>query len=357
MIHGKMNIVIDGQWGSTGKGKLCGWLARKHDVDCAICDFQPNAGHTVEYDGKRAVFCQLPVSAIVPGCILLMSPGSTINLKRLLQEIEEHGVQNRLGIHPNAAVVSEEALRFEAENLGRISSTLKGAGATLGLKTMRHPSVKLARDYPELKHFLCDTTEKLHQMLDARAMVLAESAQGFDLSINHGYKYPYVTSRDITTGSILSNMGCPPQLMGDVYASLRTYPIRVGNTYGPDGEVTGWSGPFHVDQSEISWSELQRLSGAVVDLTERTTVTNKVRRVFTFSMEQIRRFMVVCRPNTVFLNFANHVDVSCLGKTTWAELPESVKDMTKYLDSFLSKWGCRITLIGTGSREEDMVVV
>ena len=79
-------------------------------------------------------------------------------------------------------------------------------------------------------------------------------------------------------------------MLGRVIGSTRTYPIRVGGT----------SGPGYEDQREISWDTLKQPE-------ERTTVTNKVRRVFTFSWDQIAEAIWINQPNDLFLNFCNYM--------------------------------------------------
>jgi adenylosuccinate synthase len=365
MRKGRLNVVIDLQWGSTGKGKLCHWLALKEGVDVATCDFQTNAGHTVvEEDGRKFVFQQLPVSARWPGAQLLINPGATISIPKLLEEVETHGVSDRLLIHPHAAVVTEEAVKWEKENLKRISSTLKGVGATLGMKTMRAPGVVLAKDAPELKPWIGDTTLALHTFLKSGASCLAEAAQGFDLSLNHGHTYPYVTSRDITTASVLSNAGVPPQLVGDVYGCLRTHPIRVGHQYEADGRKVGDSGPIYEDHTELTWEELEAASGSKVPLLERTTVTQKVRRIFTFSKRQLVRALRVCAPTHLFLNFINHVDASDMGKRSWSELSGRSREFVRWVDEmcemengFLGWPSPRVSHVGTGAGILEMMVL
>lgn len=361
MIRGKLNMLIDGQWGSTGKGKLAAWLTEKSNLAVAVCDFQANAGHTVvKDDGRKFVFQQLPVAALYPGVMLLLSAASTIDLPRLLQEIEEHKVQGRLMIHPRATIITTACKTYESLMLKRISSTLKGCGAALGMKTMRHPEVLLAKDCAELKAFIGNTTECLQMYLKAGAMVLMETAQGFDLSVNHGHLYPFVTSRDVTTAAALNNAGVPPQLIGDVYGSIRTYPIRVGNMI-EDGEIIGTSGPYYEDQVEIDWDHLASISNAKTSLVERTTVTNKVRRVFTFSELQFKKFLQVCAPNKIFVNFINHMNANDYGKRGWNELSsESHEFINRLTEICRESWQIaapmpRISHIGTGEKMSDMV--
>lgn len=374
MRSGLLNVVLDLQWGSTGKGKLCGWLALSPEgLDVATCDFQTNAGHTViTPDGRKFVLQQLPVAVVNPETRLLVNPGATISVPKLLEEVETHKAQNRLKIHPNAAIVTDKAVAWERENLKRISSTLKGVGATLGLKTMRSPDTVLAKDVPELHRWIADTTEILHGYLRAGARCLAEGAQGFDLSLNHGREYPFVTSRDITPASILSNAGVPPQLVGDVYGCLRTYPIRVGHQYEknlnpgagqPEFVKVGDSGPMYSDQIELTWEELEKESGAKHSLIEKTTVTQKVRRVFTFSRQQLKRAIQVCMPTHLFVNFINHVDAADEGKRTYGELsPKSreflnMVDGVAYEDVYKGVHRPVITHIGTGPGHDEIVVI
>ena len=364
MKSGKLNIVIDGQWGSTGKGKLCAYLAKKFDVAVSICDFQNNAGHTVVFDdGTKHVFQQLPVTASCnQDTELLISPAATISVDKLLQEIEIHGAANRLMIHPKAGIITPECVDFEQHFLKRISSTLKGCGAATGMKTMRMPGMVLAKDVPELKSFIGDTTEKLKLYLQSGAIAMMETAQGFDLSLNHGLEYPYVTSRDVTTASALNNAGVPPQVVGEVYGCLRTFPIRVGNMI-ENGEMIGSSGPIHPDHVELTWEELRRRSGAVDDIEERTTVTNKVRRVFTFSAIQFKNFIDVCAPTKLFVNFINHVCFRDYGVKDFNGLtPESMDflNMITGLCSGPSYYDVKqpvISYVGTGERMSDMVCI
>ena len=84
---GRANVVIDGQWGSTGKGKLIGWIAKNQEVDLAVGDNMPNAGHTfVGYSGDSIMLKQIPVCAVA-GVECLLGPHSVVNPSRFLQEI------------------------------------------------------------------------------------------------------------------------------------------------------------------------------------------------------------------------------------------------------------------------------
>ena len=124
-----------------------------------------------------------------------------------------------------------------------------------------------------------------------------EVPQGFSLSVNHGF-YPYTTSRNVTVAAALNDLGVHPSYLGSVHMSLRTYPIRVGNIV-VDGQEIGNSGPFYPDSVELQWEDLGQTP-------ERTTVTQRIRRIATFSLIQYKAALRVNKPDFVFLNFANY---------------------------------------------------
>jgi len=363
MQKGKANVIIDGQWGSTGKGKLAGFLALKHDIVLTTCDFMSNAGHTFVDDfGNKTVVCQVPTAAINQDAVVCINAGASITVDRLLAEIEELKLGSRLIIHPHACIITEEDRKHEGETLKRISSTLKGCGGSLSRKVMR--VAKLAKDESRLKRWVGDTVKATHSVLRAGGTVLIEGAQGFDLSLNHGHLYPYVTSRDVTTMSIMNSAAVPFPYLGDVYGSLRTYPIRVGDMYENNQKI-GTSGPYYEDHREVGWQDVKEKSGAERDLVEITTVTGKIRRVFTFSFAQYFRFVDVCAPTRLFVNFINHINSRDEGVRTFDELSSISKAWLKELqdqtdirfDGLRDIKAPRIAYIGTGAANSDMIEV
>lgn len=50
----KVDVLLGLQWGDEGKGKVVDVLTPRYD---AVARFQggPNAGHTLEFDGKKYV--------------------------------------------------------------------------------------------------------------------------------------------------------------------------------------------------------------------------------------------------------------------------------------------------------------
>lgn len=342
-----VTMIMDLQFGSTGKGLISGYLAHHTSPDTVVAAWGPNAGHTyVDSRGVRYITTMLPIGAISSkGCkAILIGPGATVDLKALLAETQ-FMVANHEGparemtmvIHPQAMVVLDRHRQAEAAGTNvKIGSTMKGAGAALVEKVQRNPAVSpLIRDQQdsedlvELKFRLGRFGITVHideaayyDFLASSTHMQVEGAQGFGLGVHREF-WPYATSREVTPAQILSDCGMPvPKSMYTV-GTLRTYPIRVANRFDKDGQQIGTSGPVYSDQRELDWSEVG------VD-PEYTTVTKLQRRIFTMSFQQLHEAVRVCRPQGLFLNFANYVK----GK---GELEGLVSDV-EYVACTAVKW-------------------
>src|SRR5688572_30650736 len=112
MMH-NCHMVIDLQYGSTGKGLLAGWLAKRNEYQTVICAFAPNAGHTYldKERGLEVMTQQLPTGISSPSVrYILLGPGSLINVDTLGKELAKYHQLMRgkkLIIHPSAAIVRD----------------------------------------------------------------------------------------------------------------------------------------------------------------------------------------------------------------------------------------------------------
>ena len=310
MAH-KVDMVMDFQYGSTGKGAIAGYLAKRGDYDTVVCSFATNAGHTY-IDKEREIHVmtqQLPTGAISSPTVknILIGPGAMIHGETLLAEIRRYNallIGKNILIHPQAAVVEDYHTDQEIEwGMTKIGSTAKGCGAALIERIKRDPdhhNTAKARFQNRTLHPLSSlvvTEDDYRAALEQSENVLVEGAQGFSLSIYHG-QYPYTTSRDVTPWQIAADCGLPYKWASyiRVIGTCRTYPIRVNNRDGS-------SGPCYPDQLELSWDSF---AGIVPEL---TTVTKLPRRIFTFSRKQMEEAMFHCGgywDTRVFLNFANY---------------------------------------------------
>lgn len=309
---GKLNVLIDGQFGSTGKGLVASYLSQAAHVDIAITNASANAGHTFYLEGRKCITRHLPVSGVInQSSTIYLCAGAIIDPHILMREIDELKIDlNRICIHPRAAVINQQDIDLESKgSVKAIASTQKGVGRALQRKINR--SAMLAWEHPALKHLVKELD--LDFYLDQGCTALMEVPQGLDLSINSGLAYPYCTSREVTVAHALSEAQVHPAYLGNTIVTIRTFPIRVGHIV-EGGVIVGDSGPFYPDSTELSWKQI-----GVPD--EYTTNTRRVRRVASFSMLQYRRMLRLFRPDFIFLNFANYLTSKQLSSLLY-KLPE-----------------------------------
>ena len=307
-----IKMVVDLQYGSTGKGLIVGYLAEEESPDTVITAWAPNAGHTyISSQGRKYIHTHLANGIVSPYLKrVLLGPGSLINPHQLLEEIEASKALTQfieILIHPHAAIVTQRHVDEEAGPMTKIGSTKKGVGAAMIQRIRRNPDdLNIAANCPELAQYVTTTMGYRAALREARH-VLIEGAQGYGLSMYHGF-YPYTTSRDVSTWQILADAGISYDMLVDKYqntrlqviGTCRTYPIRVANRYDTEGMQVGYSGPCYDDQVEISFEDIGQK-------TELTTVTKLPRRIFTFSGKQIQESIEYNGAREVFLNFVNYV--------------------------------------------------
>lgn len=296
----KVDLIVDMQFGSTGKGLIAGYLADKATTkyDIVVNANMPNAGHTyINADGLKMMHKVLPNGIIGKHVqIAMIGPGSVFSIEQLDKEIAnlyELGFQvPQIMIHPCATVLRPDHAVMEKATLSGISSTMQGSAVAMIDKIMRPmDNPVIARDVMKGDPRVC-THGEWTDALRWGKHILAEGAQGFSLGVNQEF-YPFCTSRDCGPARFMSDMGLPLRMLNKIIGTARTYPIRVGNT------ADGYSGDWYPDQEEVEWSSL----GLEPEL---TTVTQRPRRIASFSWMQMKDAMFYIRPDEIFLNFANY---------------------------------------------------
>ncbi len=266
-----VTVVVGGQFGSEGKGKICAHLAITDNVDYMVRCGGPNSGHTVDVAGERYQLRQVPAGFINPHTRLLVAPGALINPSVFLKEVELCGLDHtRIGIDRNAGVIEDVDLDNERslDLSGRLGSTGSGVGSAVSRRALRESDFRLAESHPALKQFITSVRDELRIAVRHEQSVVVEGTQGFGLSLYHADEWPYRTSRDTTAHSFLGEVGLGVRDY-EVVMAVRTYPIR----------VAGNSGPL---PNEVSWDYVQKKSGYPHPIAEFTTTTNRLRRVAKF---------------------------------------------------------------------------
>ncbi len=80
-------IIIGGQWGDEGKGKLVDFLSERTDL---VARYQggANAGHTVYLKGQKYVFHLIPGGILWPKVICVIGNGVVFDPEAFFQEVE-----------------------------------------------------------------------------------------------------------------------------------------------------------------------------------------------------------------------------------------------------------------------------
>jgi adenylosuccinate synthase len=318
-----VTVVVGGQYGSEGKGKVAHYLAKEMNASAAIRCGGPNSGHTViDPDGKPIIFRQLPTASILPDVICVLCAGSYIDPQILSSEIEIAGIdRERLYIDPNAVIIAPEMRDSEARGglVGSIGSTGSGTGEAVIRRIRRLPDLIFARDIPELSPYISDTKALLRKQLSKNRRVIIEGTQGFGLSLLHSEFYPYVTSRDTTAAGFVAEAGLSPLDVDDVVLTIRAFPIRVGGNSGPLA-------------NETDWATLTENSGSELPLSEWTSVTKRLRRVAHFDPVLVNKSIQVNQPTRIVLNHLDYIDVLCIRN----------QSITKKVEEFITNTEFRV---------------
>ena len=73
-----IDVLLGLQWGDEGKGKVVDVLTPNYDV---VARFQggPNAGHTLEFDGKKFVLRSIPSGIFQGGKVNIIGNGVVLD--------------------------------------------------------------------------------------------------------------------------------------------------------------------------------------------------------------------------------------------------------------------------------------
>ena len=299
-----VDVLIGGQFGSEGKGNIVGHIAPEYDLLVRVGG--PNAGHQVYAEPRPEKYYHLPSGTQrAPNAKLLLGPGAVIYPKKLLEEIAEHKIDaDRLTIDRCAMIITNADRQEEKTRFGNISSTAQGVGVASARKMTGRSDYKennaafLARDCEVLGPYLGNARQILAAAMVADRRILLEGTQGTGLSLHHG-DYPHVTTRDTTVSGCLADAGIAPSNVRRIIMVCRTYPIRVG---GPSGPM----------DHEVSMAEINRRSNIPLDQlenTERTSTTNRPRRIAEFNWVQFRDSVQLNGPTDIALTFVDYFDV------------------------------------------------
>ena len=334
-----VDVLIGGQFGSEGKGNIVGHIAPEYDLLVRVGG--PNAGHQVYAEPKPEKYYHLPSGTQrAPNAKLLLGPGAVIYPKKLLEEIAEHKIDSdRLTIDRRAMIITDADREEEEKRFGNISSTAQGVGIASARKMTGRSDYKegeeafLARDCEDLQPYLGNARQVLADAMVAGQWILLEGTQGTGLSLHHG-DYPHVTTRDTTVSGCLADAGIAPSNVRKIIMVCRTYPIRVG---GPSGPMA----------HEVDMAEIRRRSGIPLEeleRAERTTTTDRPRRIAEFDWLQFRDAVQLNGPTDIALTFVDYFNVNNRKTFRFEQLSE---DTISFVEEIERISGRPVSLLST----------
>ncbi len=271
-----VTIIIGGQWGDEGKGKITDALAARASMVIRP-NGSTNAGHTVQTKDGIFKFHLVPSGVLHPGCDCIIGAGVAIPPADLFNEIDDltsRGIDlSRLFISDRANIIMPfhpllDQLEEERRGTHSIGTTLKGNGPVYADKAGRR-GVRVADlldekalverlnlVVPEKNILLSslygaeplDMQEMLEQFaafgerlaprvvasemmvqdaIEAGRSILIEGAQAALLDIDYG-TYPYVTSTSPTAAGACQGAGVGPTQVTSVVSVYKAYTTRVG---------------------------------------------------------------------------------------------------------------------------------
>ncbi|MEK8016629.1 MAG: adenylosuccinate synthetase [Candidatus Parabeggiatoa sp.] len=247
-------IASGAQWGDEGKGKVSYYLSQFSDV-CMRAGGGSNAEATFYHEGKGYHFQMIP-SGVVRGKVGMMGDGVLISCDRLMLELrqleEEFGdISDRFMISGNAHVVLPSHRAKDAfldQNVLKINTIRQGIGPAMADRAYRvgvnvdtfirtggapegHDEHWEEREqYVEmLSKYRKNTKRYLAELKKTDKTVLIQGSQAFMLDNVHG-TYPYVTSSYTSTAGLLQGAGLPYNTVTRNIGIVKAYPIRFDRT-------------------------------------------------------------------------------------------------------------------------------
>ncbi len=274
----KVDVLLGLQWGDEGKGKVVDVLTPRYDV---VARFQggPNAGHTLEFDGKKYVLRSIPSGVFQNNKTNLIGNGVVLDPVLFMEEAEAlcaSGIdlKHTLKLSKKAHLILPthrllDAANEQAKGSAKIGTTGKGIGPTYTDKTSRNglrlgdiynnfeekyaaarnrhltrlaslnatPDAATLADL-EQKWFAAINYLKEYDIVDGEFVVndalaqgktvLCEGAQGTMLDVDFG-SYPFVTSSNTVCAGACIGLGIAPNKIGDVFGIFKAYCTRVGS--------------------------------------------------------------------------------------------------------------------------------
>ncbi len=343
--YGKVAVVLGGQWGDEGKGKLVDILSQEYDM-VGRATGGANAGHTIYFKNPakndevtKIVFHLIPAGIIHEKTRCVIGNGVVVHIPTMfseLKQLHELGInfENRLLLSERAHIVFNyhqylDGLQEERKGDNKVGTTKRGIGPCytdkIGRQGIRMVDLKNWDEFEKKYHanlqniislygvmdydsqaeldeiksyrdqvlaMLTDTALYLNNGLESGKSLVMEGANAIGLDIDHG-TYPYVTSSNPSIGGIFTGSGIAPNKTNSIIGIMKAYTTRVG------------SGAFPSELNNELGDQIRNKGG------EFGSTTGRPRRCGWFDMVLAR--------HSVMINGLTHVNLTKLDVLTGLE--------------------------------------
>ena len=376
----KVDVLLGLQWGDEGKGKVVDVLTPRYNI---VARFQggPNAGHTLEFEGKHYVLRSIPSGIFQRGQINVIGNGVVLDPVLFMEEaqdLEKSGVDLKriLKISRKAHLIMPTHRLLDAANERlkgdrKVGTTGKGIGPTYtdkisrnGLRVgdiaenfeqkylvakQRHIALLNAlggqTDVTELearwmqgidylKQFdIIDSEFFINKQLAEGKSVLCEGAQGTMLDIDFG-SYPFVTSSNTICAGACAGLGVAPRMIGEVFGIFKAYCTRVG------------AGPFPTELFDETGAEIRRIGheyGAVTGRERRCGWIDLVALRYTIMLNGVTQLIMMKSDVLDGFDTIKACDAYEVGGKVTRDFPFSIEGDIKPIYTELPGWKSDMT--------------
>lgn len=324
-----INLVIGGQWGDEGKGKLVDLLGEKADFAVRFHGGN-NAGHTVVVKGKKYPFHLMPSAILNKNATGVIANGVIIDPEVLLGEIdkiEKEGIslKNKLIISPRCHLIMpyHKALDEAYENArgkNKLGTTKRGIGPTYAdkvsyngirvyelmnweafqekfefqariknkiLKLFKVKAINIKSELAKFKRirtklmpYVKDAYQILQKAKEAKKNILLEGAHGVMLD-NDFSPYPFTTGSNVVTGAVNTGSGISASSIDNIWVVVKAYTSRVGG------------GPLPTEINDKTADDIRKKGY------EYGTTTGRPRRIGWLDLEAVKFAVEVTSANKV----------------------------------------------------------
>ena len=382
----KVTVVVGGQWGDEGKGKITDYFARQADYVVRYHGGN-NAGHTVIVDGSEYKLHLIPSGVLYDHPVSVIGNGVVIDPKALLKEIDylnNKDIKPQLHISDRSHVIMPYHKQMDAaltNHQGKLAagSTMRGIAPVYADKMFRHGiriidlvdtdilNEKLKKAYQfnsnlinaisdqvikedeksifneyieygkQLSPYIKDVSLELYHAQQNGKAILFEGAQGISLDVDHGI-YPYTTSSNSIAGNIATGTGVSFRDINRIIGVTKAYISRVG------------IGPLPTELP-VEQGDYLRKKGK-----EYGTTTGRPRRVGWLDLVQVRQAVRVNGLTEIALTkldiLSDNGDLSVC--TSYNINDQQEQEMPASLYKFRSAEPVYQTLPGWGKLSDDM---